>query len=108
MVKQIGVDAEIYEKRHKSDSEIRKIQNLTVGEIIKVVCHIARSHELTGVFFSMSDEGKEQLAKAILNGGVWRVCLVSSDFGDKSTIVQLVFFSLWWILWSDPQKISLI
>ncbi|EYU38424.1 hypothetical protein MIMGU_mgv1a017803mg, partial [Erythranthe guttata] len=68
--KAVGVDAEISEKRQKIDSEIRKISNLTVGEIIKAVCHIAHSHELTDVFFSMTEEGKEQLVKAILNGDV--------------------------------------
>ncbi|XP_012842525.1 PREDICTED: uncharacterized protein At2g29880-like [Erythranthe guttata] len=68
--KAIGVDAEISEKRQKIDSEIRNISNLTVGEIIKAVCHIAHSHELTDVFFSMTEEGKEQLVKAILNGDV--------------------------------------
>ncbi|KAI3467772.1 hypothetical protein Pfo_024435 [Paulownia fortunei] len=48
----IGVDAEILEKRQKINSEIRKIPNLAIGEVIKVVCHIANSHELTDVFFN--------------------------------------------------------
>ncbi|KAK6137558.1 hypothetical protein DH2020_028700 [Rehmannia glutinosa] len=68
--KAIGVDAEISEKRQKIDSEIRKISDLTIGEVIKAVCHIAHSHELTDVFFSMTEEGREQMVKAILRGDV--------------------------------------
>ncbi|KAI3470670.1 hypothetical protein Pfo_027333 [Paulownia fortunei] len=68
--KAIGVDADISEKRQKIDSEIRKIPNLTIGEVIEVVCHIANSHELTDVLFSTTKEGKEQLVKAILHGDV--------------------------------------
>ncbi|KAG8379692.1 hypothetical protein BUALT_Bualt07G0115400 [Buddleja alternifolia] len=70
IAKAIGVDTEISEKRQKIDSEIRKITNLTISEIIKAVCHVARDHELTDVFFSMTDEGKEQLVGAILRGDV--------------------------------------
>ncbi|KAH6811107.1 hypothetical protein C2S51_024869 [Perilla frutescens var. frutescens] len=61
----IGVDAEISEKRRQIDSEIRKMVDLTVGDIIKVVCYIASRDELIDVFFSMTEEGKEQLVKAI-------------------------------------------
>ncbi|KAG8384092.1 hypothetical protein BUALT_Bualt04G0082100 [Buddleja alternifolia] len=50
--KAIEIDAEISEKRQKIDLEIRKIHHLTTREIIKVVCHVARDHELTDVFFS--------------------------------------------------------
>ncbi|KAL8488832.1 hypothetical protein ACS0TY_024947 [Phlomoides rotata] len=70
LCKAIGVDAEISEKRQKIDSEIRKITNLTTAEVIKVVCHIAKSHELIDVFFSMTEEGREELVRAILNGDV--------------------------------------
>ncbi|KAI3454839.1 hypothetical protein Pfo_011502 [Paulownia fortunei] len=52
------------------DYEIRKIPNFTIGEVIKVVCHIANFHELTDVFFSMTEEGRKQLVKAILRGDV--------------------------------------
>ncbi|CAA0827207.1 Unknown protein [Striga hermonthica] len=45
--KAIGVDAEISEKRQRIDSEIRKIPNLAVVDVIKVVCRIAQSPELT-------------------------------------------------------------
>ncbi|KAH6758862.1 hypothetical protein C2S51_019097 [Perilla frutescens var. frutescens] len=65
--KAIGVDAEISEKRRQIDSEIRKMHDLTIGEIIKAVCYIASRDELIDVFFSMTEEGKEQLVKAILN-----------------------------------------
>ncbi|XP_057778464.1 uncharacterized protein At2g29880-like isoform X3 [Salvia miltiorrhiza] len=68
--KAIGVDAEISEKRKKINSEIKKIPNLTVGEAIKAVCHIASHPELIDVFFSMEEENKEQLVRAILNGEV--------------------------------------
>ncbi|KAI3462360.1 hypothetical protein Pfo_019023 [Paulownia fortunei] len=68
--KAIGVDAEISKQRQKIDSEIRKIPNLTIAEVIKVVCHIAISHELTDVLFSMTEEGREQLVKDILRGDV--------------------------------------
>ncbi|KAI3463779.1 hypothetical protein Pfo_020442 [Paulownia fortunei] len=54
----------------KIDSEIRKIPYLTIGEVIKVVCHIANSYKLTDVFFSMTEEGREQLVKAILHGDI--------------------------------------
>ncbi|CAA0819754.1 Unknown protein [Striga hermonthica] len=57
--KAIGVDAEISEKRQRIDSEIRKILNLAVVDVIKVVCRIAQSPELTDVFFSMTGEGRE-------------------------------------------------
>ncbi|KAI3465151.1 hypothetical protein Pfo_021814 [Paulownia fortunei] len=63
--KAIGVDAEILEKRQKIDSEIRKIHNLTIVEVIK-----AKSHELIDVIFSMTEEGREQLVKAILHDDV--------------------------------------
>ncbi|KAI3448698.1 hypothetical protein Pfo_005363 [Paulownia fortunei] len=66
--KAIGVDAEISEKKQKIDSEIRKIPNLTIGEVIKDVCHIANSHKLIDMFFSMIEEGREQLVNAILRG----------------------------------------
>ncbi|KAG8372599.1 hypothetical protein BUALT_Bualt12G0083400 [Buddleja alternifolia] len=68
--KAIGVDAEISEKRQRIDSEIRKIHHLTTREIIKAVCHIARDHELTGVFFSMTDKGKEEMVESILRGDI--------------------------------------
>ncbi|KAL8472927.1 hypothetical protein ACS0TY_029954 [Phlomoides rotata] len=70
LCKAIGVDAEISEKRQKIDPEIRKITNLTTVEVIKVVCHIAKSHELIDVFFSMTEEGREELVRSILNGDV--------------------------------------
>lgn len=57
-------------KRQKIDAEISKIPNITVGEAIKAVCHIAKSHELTDVFFSMTEERKKQLVKSIINGDV--------------------------------------
>ncbi|GER42328.1 galactose oxidase/kelch repeat superfamily protein [Striga asiatica] len=41
--KAIGVDAEISKKRERIDSEIRKIPNLAVVDVIKVVCCIAQS-----------------------------------------------------------------
>ncbi|KAH6784325.1 hypothetical protein C2S52_009284 [Perilla frutescens var. hirtella] len=65
--KAIGVDAEISEKRQQIDSEIRKMPDLTAGEVIKAVCEIAHRDELIDVFFSMTEEGTEQLVKAILN-----------------------------------------
>ncbi|KAK4427524.1 hypothetical protein Salat_1330200 [Sesamum alatum] len=68
--KAIGVEAEVSDKRQKIDSEIRKIPNLTATEVIKVVCRIAQNHELTDVFFSMSEEGREQLVLAILHGDI--------------------------------------
>ncbi|KAL0381392.1 UNVERIFIED_CONTAM: hypothetical protein Sangu_0203500 [Sesamum angustifolium] len=68
--KAIGVEAEVSEKRQKIDSEIRKIPNLTATEVIKVVCRIAQNHELTDVFFSMNEEGREQLVVAILHGDI--------------------------------------
>ncbi|KAG8390267.1 hypothetical protein BUALT_Bualt01G0065900 [Buddleja alternifolia] len=68
--KAIGVDAEISEKRQRIDSEIRKIHHLTTREIIKAVCHIARDHELTDVFFSMTDKGKEEMVESILRGDI--------------------------------------
>ncbi|KAL0302687.1 UNVERIFIED_CONTAM: hypothetical protein Sangu_3084600 [Sesamum angustifolium] len=68
--KAIGVEAEVSEKRQKIDSEIRKILNLTATEVIKVVCRIAQNHELTDVFFSMNEEGREQLVVAILHGDI--------------------------------------
>ncbi|CAA0823400.1 Unknown protein [Striga hermonthica] len=68
--KAIGVDAEISEKRQRIDSEIRKIPNLAVVDVIKVVCRIAQSPELTDVFFSMTEEGREQLVMAIISGQV--------------------------------------
>ncbi|KAL8533877.1 hypothetical protein ACS0TY_010056 [Phlomoides rotata] len=60
----------IGKKRQKIDSEIRKITNLTTAEVIKVVCHIAKSHELIDVFFNMTEEGREELVRAFLNGDV--------------------------------------
>lgn len=68
--KAIGADAEISDKRKKINSEIKKILNLTVAEVIKAVCHIASHPELIDVFFSMEEENKEQLVRAILNGEV--------------------------------------
>ncbi|GER55646.1 retrotransposon protein [Striga asiatica] len=68
--KAIGVDAEISEKRQRIDSEIRKIPDLAVLDVIKVVCRIAQSPELTDVFFSMTEEGREQLARAIISDQV--------------------------------------
>ncbi|GER33217.1 DNA-binding storekeeper protein-relatedtranscriptional regulator [Striga asiatica] len=68
--KAIGVDAEISEKRQRIDSEIRKIPNLAVVDVIKVVCRIAQSPELTDVFLSMTEEGREQLVMAIISGQV--------------------------------------
>ncbi|KAG8383971.1 hypothetical protein BUALT_Bualt04G0069300 [Buddleja alternifolia] len=68
--KAIGVDAEISEKRQRIDSEIRKIHHITTREIIKAVCHIARDHELTDVFFSMTDKGKEEMVESILRGDI--------------------------------------
>ncbi|KAK4429510.1 hypothetical protein Salat_1251600 [Sesamum alatum] len=68
--KAIGVEAEVSDKRQKIDSEIRKIPNLTATEVIKVVCRIAQNHELADVFFSMSEEGREQLVLAILHGDI--------------------------------------
>ncbi|KAL8476256.1 hypothetical protein ACS0TY_028792 [Phlomoides rotata] len=70
LCKAIGVDAEISEKQQKIDSEIRKITNLSTAEVIKVVHHITKSHELIDVFFSMTEEGREDLVRAILNGDV--------------------------------------
>ncbi|KAH6783900.1 hypothetical protein C2S52_008859 [Perilla frutescens var. hirtella] len=49
------------------DSEIRKMHDLIVEEVIKAVCEIARRDELIDVFFSMTEEGKGKLVKAILN-----------------------------------------
>ncbi|KAL8472192.1 hypothetical protein ACS0TY_029421 [Phlomoides rotata] len=68
LCKAIRVDAEISEKQQKIDSEIRKITNLSTAEVIKVVHHITKSHELIDVFFSMTEEGREDLVRAILNG----------------------------------------
>ncbi|KAH6767549.1 hypothetical protein C2S52_018532 [Perilla frutescens var. hirtella] len=68
--KAMGVDAEISRKRQKIDHEIRKIPNLTVAEVIKVVCHVARHSELIEVFFSMEEKNREELVRAILNGEV--------------------------------------
>ncbi|KAH6815337.1 hypothetical protein C2S51_020157 [Perilla frutescens var. frutescens] len=65
--KAIRVDAEISEKRQQIHSEIRKMHDLTIGEVIKVVCDITHHDELIDVFFSMTKEGKEQLVRAILN-----------------------------------------
>lgn len=68
--KAIGVDAEISLRRKQIDSEIRKIPHLSVEEIIKAVCVISNRNNLIDVFFSMNEEGKEQLVQAILNGQV--------------------------------------
>ncbi|KAH6827597.1 hypothetical protein C2S53_015282 [Perilla frutescens var. hirtella] len=68
--KTMGVDAEISEKRRKIHAEIKKIPNLTVAEVIKVVSHIASHPELIDVFFSMDEESREQLVRAILNGEI--------------------------------------
>lgn len=58
--KAIGVDAETSDKRQKISSEITKMAHLTVTEVIKAVRHITQSHELIDVFFSMTEERKEQ------------------------------------------------
>lgn len=68
--KAIGVDAEISEKRQKIDYEISRIPNLSVSETLKVVCHIGSNPQLIELFFSMGEERKEQLVRAILNGEV--------------------------------------
>lgn len=70
LCKAVEVDAEISKKRQKIDSEIRKIPNLTVSQVIKAVCRISSRPELIDVFFSMKEEHREQLVRAILNGEV--------------------------------------
>ncbi|KAL8507217.1 hypothetical protein ACS0TY_017942 [Phlomoides rotata] len=54
LCKEIGVDAGISEKRQKIDLEIMKVSNLTASEV-RFVFHIAKSHELIYVFFSMTE-----------------------------------------------------
>ncbi|CAA0808005.1 Unknown protein [Striga hermonthica] len=54
--KAIGVDAEILEKAQRIDSKLRKVPNLALLDVTKLVCRITQSPELTNMFFGMTEE----------------------------------------------------
>ena len=68
--KAISVDLDMVEAKKKVDEEIKKLPGITTIERFKAVRDITKDDDKTIVFFSVTDDEKEEWVKAALNGEI--------------------------------------
>ena len=64
------MDSDVFEAKKKINEELKKLHGIAMSERFKAASIITRDEDKTILFFTISNNEKQELVKAVLNGDI--------------------------------------